>query len=374
MESVKQSLSLIWAARRGLTETELLELLGKDGSPLPRAQWSPLFLAARESLVSRSGFLTFAHSFLRNAVCDTYLPTEEGQHHAHLLLSDYFSRLEINPRVVDELPWQLSQARAWQGLKNLLTQPLFFMVGWKASEFDIKAYWAELEDNSYRKVDAYGPLIADPEKEDSDFVWYIAKLLEDSGHPAEAFTLRSALTEKFRKSGDVNNYQSSLGNQANIHYSRGEPDEAMRLHKEAERICRELGNKDGLQSALGNQALICRACGELNEAMRLHKEEERICRELGNKDGLAASLGNQALILQTRGELNEAMRLHKEAERICRELGNKDGLAISLGGQANIHYSRGDFDEAMRLHKEDERIAGNWGTKTGCNVPLATRH
>jgi len=61
---VGESLNRLWAARRGLSETELLESLGKDGSPLPRAVWSPLFLAAADSLVNRGGLLTFAHDFL----------------------------------------------------------------------------------------------------------------------------------------------------------------------------------------------------------------------------------------------------------------------------------------------------------------------
>jgi hypothetical protein len=45
----------MWGARRGLQEGELLELLGHDDQPLPRLQWSPLYLAARQSMVGRSG-------------------------------------------------------------------------------------------------------------------------------------------------------------------------------------------------------------------------------------------------------------------------------------------------------------------------------
>ena len=373
MGLVTQSFFLIWAARRGLTETELLDLLGKDGSPLPRAKWSPLFHAARESLISRSGLLTFAHNFLRDAVCDTYMPTEETRHNAHLRLSDYFSRFDINPRMVDELPWQLSQAQAWQGLKDLLTQPRFFVVGFHSSRFDIMAYWAKLEDNSFRKVDAYGPLIDDPEKEDCCFVFFISILLHSSGHPAEALRLTSALAEKYRKSGDIDLYQCSLLVQADILKARGELDEAMKLHKEQERICRELGDKDGLQASLGNQAVILIVRGELDEAMRLHKEQERICRELGNKDGLQTSLGNQAVILRTRGELDAAMKLYKEQERICRELGNKDGLQISLGNQASIHDERGELDAAMKLYKEQERICRELGNKEALQVFLGNQ-
>ncbi|MCX5780668.1 MAG: hypothetical protein NTV45_07620, partial [Firmicutes bacterium] len=43
---VRDAMTALWAARRGLSEAELAEILGSDGQPLPRAHWSPLFLAA----------------------------------------------------------------------------------------------------------------------------------------------------------------------------------------------------------------------------------------------------------------------------------------------------------------------------------------
>src|SRR5207248_10774134 len=52
---VGDAMSLLWAARRGLSEAELLELLGRDAEPLPSAHFSPLYLAAEQSLVSRAG-------------------------------------------------------------------------------------------------------------------------------------------------------------------------------------------------------------------------------------------------------------------------------------------------------------------------------
>ena len=115
------TLSYLGAARRGLSEAELLHLLGADGSPLPRAHWSPLHLAAERSLVSRSGLIGFFHEHLREAVTHRYLPDESAQHAAHLRLADYFEKQELGPRKVDELPWQLAEAKAWQQLCALLT-------------------------------------------------------------------------------------------------------------------------------------------------------------------------------------------------------------------------------------------------------------
>ncbi len=65
---VRDAMTLIWASRRGLSESELLELLGEDGKPLPQAVWAPFYVAAEHSFVSRSGLIGFFHDYLRQAV------------------------------------------------------------------------------------------------------------------------------------------------------------------------------------------------------------------------------------------------------------------------------------------------------------------
>lgn len=61
-------MSLIWVSRRGLYESEILDLLG-----VSRMVFSPFFFAIQESLVSRSGLLNFFHDYLRQAVEARYL-------------------------------------------------------------------------------------------------------------------------------------------------------------------------------------------------------------------------------------------------------------------------------------------------------------
>ena len=123
---IEESFSLLWAARRGLSEGELLELLGTGGEPLPAAVWVPLYLAARHSLMSRAGLLGFSHDYFREAVRQRYLPTEAVRQAVHGRLAQYFSAREQGLRRIDELPWQLAQAEHWQELADLLTEPAYF--------------------------------------------------------------------------------------------------------------------------------------------------------------------------------------------------------------------------------------------------------
>jgi Domain of unknown function (DUF4062)/NACHT domain/MalT-like TPR region len=371
---VGDAMSLIWAARRGISEAELLDLLSSDNEPLPFANWLPLYLAAEGSLISRQGLYSFAHDYLRDAVRDAYVPAERHQNAVHIRLADYFEPREINSRKIDELSWQLAEAKSWQRLCDLLTDQQFFTAVWRVNQFEVKGYWAEIEAESpLRMVDAYAAVTETPAT-DISYTWSVGRLLDDTGHAEEAFSLQRYLVDQFRQTDDRENLQACLGNQALILSARGELEEAMRLHKEEERICRELRKKDGLQRSLGNQAVILQKEGELEEAMRLHKEEEGICRELGDRHGLSFSLGNQALILAKKGEFDEVARLLREEERICRELGNRDGLSRSFGNQAVVVRASGGLDdEAMRLYKAQERICRELGNKRGLQAYLGNQ-
>lgn len=84
---VRESLGFLGVARRGLTETELLQLLSDDDDPVtnpfPRRFWSPVFLALEGSLIERNGRLSLSHSFLRDAVNQEYLDEEWERRNVH---------------------------------------------------------------------------------------------------------------------------------------------------------------------------------------------------------------------------------------------------------------------------------------------------
>ncbi len=359
---VADTLSLLWAARRGLAEAELLLALGKDDQPLPRATWSPLYLAMCDALVSRGGLLTFAHDFLRTAARDAYLPTEEHQQQAHLRLADYFQRPSSNPRRTDELPWHLAAAGSWQRLRDLLTDAAFFKGLWRADKFDLKAYWARLEDQSFAMADAYQSILDSPGSvQDSDYTWLVSILLGDAGHLPEALALREYLVRHFRRQNDFERLQGCLSILGNSYHVRGRLKEAMAYYKEQEGVCRKLRNWDSLQRCLCNQGHILHAWARWDEAMALFKEQEDVCRSLGNNKDLQAALGSQGLVLYGRGDLDGAIALYKEQERICREQGLRDDLQVCLGNQGTVLSGRGDLDGAMALLVEGERICRQLG-------------
>lgn len=115
---VGEALGLICAARRRLSETELLQLLRPAGqAQLPSAHWTPLRAALEDALVDRGGILNFAHDFLRTAVETAFAPDIDRRDDLRLQLADYFEAQPISARSCDELPWLLRTAESFVRLR-----------------------------------------------------------------------------------------------------------------------------------------------------------------------------------------------------------------------------------------------------------------
>ena len=91
-EQVRDVMSLLWAARTGLAESELVDVTG-----ISRLDISMITMSLDYHLLRRDGLLTFFHDFLRRAVEARYLTGEEDKRVRHLALADYFEK------IVDEL-------------------------------------------------------------------------------------------------------------------------------------------------------------------------------------------------------------------------------------------------------------------------------
>jgi tetratricopeptide (TPR) repeat protein len=370
---VGESFSRLWAARRGLSETELLESLGTEGSPLPRAAWSPLFLAAADALVNRGGLLTIAHDFLREAVREAYLPTLDHQQRAHRALAAYFHGQPPSPRQLDELPWQWQEAGDWRKLADLLGQPAFFDALWDRNRSELKSYWARVEgESTLRILDIYKTIIEQPLRNPTH-AKRIGTLLHTTGKPQPALWVYRALVNHYREEGDLDSLQGTLGGEALILQACGDLSSAMDLHNEEECICRETGNINGLLKALNNKGYIHYLQGDRDEAIALYKQMESLSRQLGDTVVLSGALANRAMILFAQGNLDGAMVLYSETEHYSRESGDKDSLAVTLGNEAAILRARGNVDTAMALHKEEECLYRELGNKDGLQRTLGNQ-
>lgn len=358
---VRDVFSLLWAGHYGLAEAELLDLLGNSDGPLPAAYWSPLWLAAEHALVPRSGVLGFSHQFLRDAVCNRYLPDEASQRSAHLRLADYFSPRAITSRRVDELPWQLAQAREWNRLSMALSDPRFLLEVMAADEMEGRGYWAQIEAATpLRAVE----LLKNAVQRDPNFahVLSVATLFTKWGEYSEALRLYERARNLPHHPSEAGLFADCLGDQATNLATFDRIDEALRLSDEELRIACALDDREHLAKALHVRAGILKR-SEPGTALDLHREEEQIWRELGDNAGIAASLQNQAAILLNRNQVDDAAALYAQAETLLSSVHAPERLAHLRANQGNLALHRGDAATALARYRESGQLYASIGAR-----------
>ena len=170
---LSRCLGRLVAAREGLTEDELIDVLSADKdvmisfkqrspeSPeidrLPVIVWSRLYFDLEAYLTERSAdntsLFTFYHQQISKVISDL---TKEHQCLFHQSLADYFQsqphplidaegKQATNHRKITELPWQLQQAGQWAQLKNCLINPKMFEALDERDRYELLGYWKVIE-------------------------------------------------------------------------------------------------------------------------------------------------------------------------------------------------------------------------------------
>jgi len=340
---VGDAMSCLWAARRGLSEAELLDILGTGSTPLPRAHWSPLYLAAEQALVSRSGLVTFSHDYLREAVRTRFLPAEGKHRAAHLRLAEYFSRRRareallfthspggrvIEPRgqallsrSMDELPWQLREAGEWDRLLMCIT--------------DVAMFEALFDRNRYELLDCCLRLPAECR-------WH--EVLADAAQEWAQFALEARTAEVLNKVGAF----LHLAGQARL---------AIPLQRKVLAVWQEAEGPShpNTASGLDDLALLLQATGDYQGAEPLYRQALMVReRALGPAHpDTATSLNNLGMLLYAKGDYQEAEPLHRRALAIWEESlgGEHPSIAGGLNNLAMLLEVNGDYEEAESLYR-----------------------
>lgn len=383
--------------------------------PLPRAQWSPLFLAIKNSLINRSGLLSFSHGYLRKAVGVRYLIEEASQQRTHLRIARYFLPRDLSPRKLDELPWQLSQARAWDELHSLLADTTFCSALYRHCMPDALRAWVSIERETNREmIDAYRQVLLRPAGFPDHVLEVIATLLDVTGRWSDLLQFRKTLVEHYARTHDIPRLAANILGQASLLSARGnangalrvladhgslvlrsgEPwilQEALRIQSQAlwqkgelddamkhliarEKLCRGVPEfAHELAGTLVHESFIMQLMGDPDTAQRVLSEAKRISRESGDMGAFQAVVGECGLILLQRGELEEAIAKFSEQERICRELGDLTSLAGCLGNLGVVYTKLEREDQALASFEEMEKVASRVGHSTLYHVARSSQ-
>jgi tetratricopeptide (TPR) repeat protein len=236
-DAVKKVMTALWASRAGLSETELLAI-----TQLAPLQWAPIDLALEQAFGRNSNRMVFDHDYLRKAVEDRYLPTEEQRGQAHSDLADWFDAKDgWDERDSEELPWQLQEADRLEDLREWLLDPanLAGLVEGRGCR-EVVNYWLAVKGAGDGELDE---LIAEAVEEEIDqrredkkdlirFVDQIAGLLEEAGLYRELLLRLRKLSLELEEASEERSEKSkliSLAWLANVHKDMGHYDEAEQL-------------------------------------------------------------------------------------------------------------------------------------------------
>jgi len=400
---VRAAMGALWAARDGLFEHELIRLVGSGSEPIPQAAWSPLFLAMEHALSYRSGRLALTSEEHREAVRRMYVatPFEEFQHRHRLVwFIKNFGDAGLNVR---ELHHQLEKLRDWDNLIAVLGRPGAFESFWSSDSWEVRRLWKSIEvETGVSAAQIYVGAVNDPDSFGTPTtVWYLATLLTDLGHTAEALRLRSWLVEHYRASHDAPNEVASRNHVAALLRRLGRHRDALAILTENETLSRATGdwgrlfeaavNKAGVQAELGMLEDALATYGEVDFEIRAHpnahqeqifrnglgllqlmrKEHDAALRsferaallahDAGDLATYQAAIGNIAIVHIESGDFAEALKRLDEQQAICRRIGHGEGLVGELGNRGVTLLRLGHTGEAIDLHREELKVAGEIG-------------
>jgi tetratricopeptide (TPR) repeat protein len=363
-----EALSLLACSRQGLSEAELLDLLGSATAPLPQRIWAPLQAAASAVISDGPVGLTLSNEYIAQSVRTRYLPTQEHQQRTHARLAEYFASQELGPNQIDELPWQLLCSRQLRKLAHVLARLDFLEAAWQANRHNVNMCWALIEAQfPLQALTSYRDVIDDPGDPDHvDYVGTVASVLHARGHFREALDLHREAGARALQTDHLRNARISLDMRAEI-LRRTRPYRALYLLREAERLCRKHGDEDGLQTELGNQGMVLASLRSLREALALTDEKLAICRRTRNVASLAIALSQKAglMIELGRGSPKQHLALVREAVACARKANDLGALGSAVGNLAILMGDAGQYEQAARYFAEQARLYTMLGDPAG---------
>jgi len=375
-DSVRKVMTALWASRAGLSEPELLAITG-----LVPLQWAPIDLALEKAFGRNGNRLVFDHDYLRIAVEDRYLPSEEARRQAHSDLADWYQAREgWDERNSEELPWQLQEAGLLGDLRDWLLMPgILANLQWDRGGRETINYWQiarAKEDGELDELiaEAVEDEIEKRREDADDLIWFVdrlAGLLSEAGLYRELLLRLRALSlelEEASEDRDEESMLSSLQWLADAHGDRANYQEAEQLYQRClEARERLLGPEHpSTLTTVNNLGLLYSDKGDYEQAEALYlRALEASERLLGpeHPDTLT-TVGNLGLLYSDKGDYEQAEGLYLRAlEAKERLLGPEHPDTLSTVGNLGLLYSdKGDYEQAeglyLRALEAKERLLG----------------
>jgi nephrocystin-3 len=325
-DGLENLLSLIWASRHGLSETELMEISG-----LTRLELSILLHSLEYQLMRHDGLLDFYHQYLERAVDERYLSGEserEKEKLQHLRIADFFEKQDTTIRKANELPWQLQITNETQRLRNCLKDiPMFLEFAPEEKHYELLGYWRSVGDLSIMEQDYIDAckkfsdsqkesmMIADINNSLSNFF-----ILNSRYKTAQVFSEKAvSILESNQNTSDIKTAEA-IFNLGRIFHFQGEYEKAYPQYIRSMEIREKVSNSTDHEYArtVSHLARLSQERGDLDTSENLYR---RALELLSNTVGLehsttAKTLNNFAILLREKGKFLESEDYFTQAVNI----------------------------------------------------------
>jgi tetratricopeptide (TPR) repeat protein len=382
---VQDTLSSIWASRRGLPEPELLHIASAGGKLILRRQWSEFYIPAEHLFVMSSGRLNFSFDYFRQAVEETFMEREFVRKNIHLRIAEYYirsiqfeikdsttgkpitdpERLEfakkymwgyVPEHYIREITWQLFKAEDWETLYTLLSSPVFNLVHHEYDYYENERCWSAIQENS---AHSFFAAFQNFQEIAAEFGLTMLKPIADQamhfGHPDLAIQIQQMLLSKAKENDQDPGFTERLKIAWN-HHNIGNIRLALTQFEEIEAEAKSSGDFGAMRTAIIDKGKMIHFLDQFEKAQIVLQQGEQLCREANDRHRLKSVLIAIGTNLNRLQKYDEALVTLKEASVLAKEFNDKDTQHIILGELSNNALMRGDYEKALQYAIEKEDI------------------
>jgi tetratricopeptide (TPR) repeat protein len=367
---VAHALGDLAAARFGLAEDELLDLLARDqmvrdaqhvlapaspridpNLPFPVALWARLEAELTALLATRRAddgtlLVTFFHRQLREVVEARYLAGAAGVER-HRALAAYFAGQ----------PWLLGP-KQWNWRKANEE------VGQREGADDRSGAEQALEDLA-AELEATPSLPADDPVGIVTLVYTLLDRLGTGSYWRVGERLHQQQLVAWRALSDRSGEGTTLSNLGWFAHHLGQMKEARRYYEQALTIEREVGDRRGEAITLHNLGQLASDLGQMEEAQRYYEQALAIFEEVGDRRSEGITLGNLGQLASDLGQPEEARHYYDQSLAIKRQVGDLSDEAVALNSLGTLAYALEQPEEARRYYERAVAIAREVGDRAG---------
>lgn len=368
--AVENVMQAIWAARSGLSETELIAV-----TRLSRLELSRLLFAMDYHFVQREGLLGFSHSYFRRAVEHRYLSDPICRINIHQRLGEYFTERtseapEPLARDVQERAYHWHHANDSKRLmETLLTVPLFVAIWQGEAQYDVLRYWVWLRQQGYDPGPLYRQSLAHFEATNPDaqelctMLSHADNLLGQLKHWDDALALLQRRKEIAAAAMLRYEEASAEGDIGGLLMLRGENNEALAHLERALIIFQELEDQVGMAKVKGNIGSVHIDRGDYLRALKYFEQALEIFQEQGDRSGVAITFDYIGGTYRYLSKYELALEYHRRSIEEYKELGDRRGVATNIGNIAIVHWSRGEYEQALDQFEAWQILSNDLGNR-----------